>query len=211
MNRSVSAQISYDRLNKGVDIRNPSTASFLIDSADRAPEESPAQFVITPAGQNLFTGFFTRFGLTEITLNWGIFNISPQTGLTNFRFRYGGVFYDASIRPGYYNVQQALDAVVASMNAFIGAGTFNVVDSSLIFGTKSIRCTTVTNFNFINDGTTNNLPNQLGFPTYLTGNTGAGQLEFACVNPNLTPYSYLDFTSPQLASQQDVKDSSTSP
>ena len=35
MNRDIPVQVAYDRTNKGVDVRNSSTANFLIDSADR--------------------------------------------------------------------------------------------------------------------------------------------------------------------------------
>ena len=209
MNRNVSAQISYDRLNKGVDIRNPSTAAFLVDSADRDADSSASQFTITPPGQNLFTGFFTRFGLTEITLNWGICNLSPETGLISFSFRVNAVNYAVVIRRGYYNVQQALDAMVVAMNAAAGAGTFSIVDSTLFAGCKALRSTAL--YYFINNTSVNQLPNALGFPTFGPGVTPVPALEFSCVNPNLSPYSYIDFTSPQLAAQQDVKDSSTAP
>ena len=215
MNRSVSAQISYDRLNKGVDIRNPSTAAFLVDSADREADESPSDFIITPPGQNLFTGFFTRFALTEIVLNWGICNISEQTKLSTFSFQFdnGGAPTQATvtIRPGYYNVQQALDAMVVVMNIAVpSANPFSVADSPDFAGVKCITCAgTGYLFHFRNDTAENQLPNAMGFPTFDSTNNSNSQDHFNCVNPNLSPYSYLDFTSPQLSAQQDVKDAST--
>lgn len=206
MNRNVSAQISYDRLNKGVDIRNPSTAAFLVDSADRQLDESPTDFTITPRGQNLFTGFFTRFGLTEICLTWNIPNISEQTRLRFIKFSYNGITYNSNFKSGFYNVKECLDAIVVAMNATLIASVFSIIDSTRFFGCKSIKGTS--NFYFINDTDEFNIANQLGFPTYLTG-TGPALSEYACVAPDLRPYNYIDFTSPQLASQQDVKDSST--
>jgi hypothetical protein len=212
MNRNVSAQISYDRLNKGVDIRNPSTASFLIDSADRKPRESSSDFTITPTGQNLFTGFFTRFGLTEIVLNWGIFNISQAAGSNTFSFRYSGVLHTVTLRSGFYNVQETLDAMVVGMNAAVGPGVFSVGNSATFAGVKAIIAAPGV-YHFVNDNrATAALPDQLGFPTFpLAFGVGVSQTQFPCISPDITPYSYLDFTSPQLASQQDVKDASTSP
>jgi len=217
MNRSVSAQISYDRLNKGVDIRNPSTAAFLIDSADRLASQSASEFTITPPGQNLFTGFFTRFALTEIVLSWGICNISDDTGLRTFTFQFalapglGNTQVTVSIPPGYYNVQQALDAMVIAMNGGVaGADPFSISDSPDFAGVKRIVASGSYVYNFLNFSSVNQLPNQMGFPTYSqAGIIGDNQPYFNCVNPNISPYSYLDFTSPQLSSQQDVKDSST--
>jgi hypothetical protein len=211
MNRNVSAQISYDRLNKGVDVRNPSTAAFLIDSLDRAGSESPANFTITPAGQNLFTGFFTRFALTEIVLNWSIFNISAAAGTNTVSFRWSAIPYTVTIRSGYYNVQECLDALVAAMNVAVGSAVFSVGNSVNFFGVKSIIASTGLFF-FVNDNPAEtNLAEQLSFATFPTAFIGSGQTQFPCISPNICPYSYIDFTSPQLASQQDVKDSSTSP
>ena len=36
MNRNIPVQVAYDRTNKGVDVREASTANFLIDSEDRS-------------------------------------------------------------------------------------------------------------------------------------------------------------------------------
>ena len=212
MNRSVSAQISYDRLNKGIDIRNPSTAAFLIDSADGPPSESAAEFTITPYSQNLLSGFFTRFAVTEIVLNWGICNISPQTGLDTVTFNSLGVEYTITLQTGFYNVQTVLDALVAAMNTAVPGNPFSVADSQAFIGVKRI-INGSGNFYFINRTTENQLPNALGLPTY--GAPGGSAVPPVATNtydvvaPNIQPYSYLDFTSPQLAAHQDVKDSGT--
>lgn len=211
MNRSVSAQISYDRLNKGVDIRNPSTAAFLIDSADKAASESTSSFVITPRGQNLFTGFFTRFALTEICLNWGVCNISAQTGLTSFQIRYNAATYTVPLLPGFYNVQQCLDAMIVAMNAAVGSAVFSITDSTVFKGSKAITGTGAYFFISNADPTVANLPNQLGLPTRTVAAGFTPATSYSVVAPDLRPYNYLDFTSPQLAAQQDVKDTATSP
>ena len=209
MNRSVSAQISYDRLNKGVDIRNPSTAAFLIDSNDKESYESPADFMITPRGQNLFTGFFTRFALTEIVLNWGIFNISGLAETNIVPFRWSGNPYSVTLRSGYYNVKECLDTLVTLMNTAVGSAVFTVGNSTTFFNVKAIIASTGL-FYFVNDDPNKaNLAEQLSFATFPTASIASGQTQFPCISPNISPYSYIDFNSPQLSSQQDVKDSST--
>lgn len=211
MNRSVSAQISYDRLNKGVDIRNPSTAAFLIDSLNATSAESSADFTITPPGQNLFTGFFTRFALTEIVLNWGIFNISALAGTNSVQFRWSSVLYTVTLRSGFYNVKECLDALVVAMNAAVGSAIFSVGDSATFFGVKAIIASTGV-FYFINDNpATSNLAEQLSFATFPAASVASALTQFPCIAPDISPYSFIDFTSPQLSSQQDVKDSSTAP
>jgi hypothetical protein len=209
MNRSVSAQISYDRLNKGVDIRNPSTAAFLIDSADKSPANSASDFIITPKGQNLFTGFFTRFALTEMTLTWGVCNISEQTGLTSFQFRYSAVTYTATLLRGFYTVKECLDAMVTAMNTAVGSAVFSITDSASFKGVKAITGTSPYFFLPNADPTVAGLANQLGIPTrtILAGFTSVAS--YNVVSPDLRPYNYIDFTSPQLSAQQDVKDAST--
>jgi len=98
------------------------------------------------------------------------------------------------------------------MNAAVPGNPFSVADSQAFIGVKRI-INGSGNFYFINRTTANQLPNALGFPTY--GAPGglavppSATNTLDCVAPNLQPYSYLDFTSSQLAAHQDVKDSGT--
>ena len=107
MNRNVSAQISYDRLNKGVDIRNPSTSNFLVSSTDRSPyigvqstgpyvdaltASNSCNFTITKAN-SLFNGFFTRAAVAEVDLFWNKFNISPTAGAGPWNGNQSGTYY----------------------------------------------------------------------------------------------------------------------
>jgi hypothetical protein len=107
MNRNVSAQISYDRLNKGVDIRNPSTSNFLVSSTDRDPYigvystgpylnanavSNPCNFTITKKN-SLFSGFFTRAAISEVDMWWNKFNISPIAGAGQWNGNQAGTYY----------------------------------------------------------------------------------------------------------------------
>jgi hypothetical protein len=264
MNRNIPVQVSYDRTNKGVDIRNPSTANFLIDSEDRAnynegtvltPLTNPiapapsiptsADFSITKRGQNLITGFFTRLAMTEIEIQWSLFNVTDKivVGLdgsdignnkTNLCVGVSATSvvtnYTLTLKPGNYTVQQALDVLLLTMNTATGL-TFTLVNSQNtaepVYGKKAIQAPAGYVFSFYRASPVPaspapfvpNLAQALGFPTYNTvpatsgvalslGNLGSYHIAY---DPNLLPYNYIDITSPQIASQQKVKDATTSP
>ena len=272
MNRNIPVQVAYDRTNKGVDIRNPSSANFLIDSEDRAnynessvltPLVFPyqplpsyptsADFQISKPGQNLITGFFTRLALTEIELQWNLFNITDNiNGVENASTDRNGnnttevcvgstvgsavVNFTVSLKPGNYTVKTALDALLVELNVArpllsLPAGLFTIVDSSatadLTFGKKAIEIDDAYRFSFYRETPVPlspapfvpNLAQCLGFPTFnivpaINGNAGTfanlGSYHVA-YDPNLLAYNYIDITSGQLASQQKVKDATTSP
>jgi hypothetical protein len=246
MNRNIPAQVSYDRTNKGVDVRNSSTANFLIDSQDRpgfnattiasteALANKAADFTITKLGQNLVTGFFTRFAMTEIELEWNVFNVNTNnntTGVTLVNTSTNAItnFPSISIPIGNYTVQTALDALVASMNLNVTPqNLFSVVNSvgTLLgaAGKKAIQTAGPWKFAFYRpQGTplagpmTPNLAQNLGCIVWdatslpldpalaLTFKTAQ-----TAYSPNLLAYNYIDITCPQLSSQQKVKDATTS-
>jgi len=221
MNRNVSAQISYDRLNKGVDIRNPSTANFLVDSNDRDDDSFPSSsnFTITKAN-SLFNGFFTRFALTEVVLTWMVPNISARAANNTMVVNGALPSVTITLPDGSYTVQQCLTQLVFELNkpapAGFGAGYFALRDSTLVPGVQELYTTNATNFWIsssisVENGTTVvGLAQSLSLPTF-TSSPGVGFTtnKYSIVSPNIVPYDYIDFTSPQLTSQQDVKDSST--
>jgi hypothetical protein len=261
MNRNVSAQISYDRLNKGVDTREPSTANFLIDSMDRAGynqsvvatvgaatvDNTSSDFTINKPQQSLVTGFFTRFAMTEIELAYNLPNVS-QLFLDGRIYRAGAgpdinygnnvtslvmnnagvinVFNDVTIPSGNYTVAQALDRLVIALNAATAglapAPVFSVVDSNSYRGKKVLtvagpytyalfRNAPQPNIGIQGGATFLNLAQALGLFTYNTV-PGAAQCVSSNIvgNPNLLLFSYLDICSSQLASQQKLKDATTS-
>jgi hypothetical protein len=243
MNRNVAAQTNYDRLNKGVDVRNSSTANFLIDSADRAGYnnetvaniggvglvERSANFTISKLGQNLVSGFFTRFTMSEIELEWNIQNVTLalENNFANFGVINTGTgaitLLSALINQGNYTVKDALDALVARMSAVSGLA-FTIVDSTTlpggIQGKKAILAPVGYQFTFyrltpVPASPAPFLPSlaqNLGFVVRDTPPTVPAQFGPASVayKPNMLPYKYIDITCSQLASQQKVKDATTS-
>jgi hypothetical protein len=150
MNRNVSAQISYDRLNKGVDVRNASTSNFLVSSSDREPYigvystgafigalavSNPCNFTINKVN-SLFNGFFTRAAVSEVNLWWNKFNISPIAGAGPYNGNQAGTYFGTNtftvtvlgvtknftMPPGFYNVAQCLDAMLLLLNQAAPAG-----------------------------------------------------------------------------------------
>lgn len=247
MNRNIPVQVAYDRTNKGVDIRNPSTANFLVDSEDRTgfnattvvsassfTQGTSADFVISKPGQNLVTGFFTRFAMTEIEIEWNVSNVRDSTtdisgnngtGVSIRNTATGAIInYSTAIFPGNYNVKDALDALVVNLNAST-PNTFTLVPSQGtpfgIYGKKAIQISGGFTFAFYRQTPTPatgpiilNLTQSLGFPVFPLSDlplaTGLFQTAWTAYKPNLLLYNYVDITSPQLASQQKVKDATTS-
>jgi len=248
MNRNVSAQISYDRLAKGVDIRDASTANFLIDSTDRQdynnqtvyiPGVSPtifsSDFLINKSAQNLVTGFFTRFALTEIELAWNIQNVSSTIGNNSCNViivqaspAATYILTSVTIANGNYNVAEGLTALTAQLNIRAaaagitgGASLFTLSASTVAFGKQILTCSAGFTFNFYRTDPATNSPNgvpnldlaqSLGFLVYNTQPTSA-QTTFSyniAYNPNLLAYEYIDICCSQIASQQKLKDATTS-
>jgi len=244
MNRNIPVQVAYDRTNKGVDVRNSSTANFLIDSQDRTgynqstvfvpgvntTAQTSADFTITKPGQNLVTGFFTRLACTEVCLDWNIQNVSALAGNNTTELAVangvGGYFtYTITIADGNYTVAEALAALVTAMNTAtvaVGASIFALQASTIAFGKQRIFTTPNTIlFNFYRATPTQvstagptilNLAQALGFLVYDV-NPGIVITTFnynIASNPLLLAYNYIDITSSQLASQQKVKDATTS-
>lgn len=240
MNRNIPVQVEYDRTNKGVDIREPSTAYFLIDSADRSnynrstyfgvagddATTASANFQITKPGQNLITGFFTRMAMSEIELTWNIFNVSEIAGnsvIVRVREVATGTVtpYTVTIPEGNYTVKSALDALVTAMTTATGQ-TFTVVDSPSFAGKKAIQIAGTT-FRFIFTATAPIPASPAPFVLALSQRLGMRTFDFGATpsiifyssfitasDPDLVPYQYIDITCPQLASQQKVKDATTS-
>jgi len=232
MNRNVGAQISYDRLNKGVDVRNPSTANLLIDSQDRyenanftvtLPVTETSSNDISITKQNsILNGFFTRFALTEVELTWSIFNISAKAKNNTFTVNVvGGATFGGTLPDGFYTVKACLDKIVTILNGSYGAGYFTLAPSTTLgsgaadSGIYALRTAGNQNFWFtstellLNGAVAIGLIESLSIPTFNAVPAGVPNV-YNIVSPNLVPYSYIDIVSPQMTSQQDVKDQSSS-
>ena len=184
-------------------IRFPATANFLIDSIDRTSGSTSADFLINKKN-SLFNGFFTRFAVNELVLDWCIPNVSLALESSVFSVTVTGAPanpYSFTLPDGFYTVKQALDAIVAGLNAIPGIGvTFSVLQAN----NQVYLDLNGVNTYFVND--VGNLPNLLGLADAV-GATPANNFPLIC--PKLLPYTYLDFVCSQLTYCQDLKDNTT--
>jgi hypothetical protein len=165
--------------------------------------------------------------MTEIEMTWNIFNISSTLGnnstIVNIREIATGTVtsFPVSILQGNYTVKTALDALVIAMTTATGK-TFSVVDSLTYAGKKAIQIAGAT-FTFIFTAPSTipispaplvlSLSQSLGLRTFDFGAlpvAGVYDSRTTATDPDLVAYQYVDITCPQLASQQKVKDATTS-
>lgn len=186
-----------DRVSGAVPFRYPSSANLMVASLDRDTGTS-SSFVISK-NNNILSGFFTRFGMVEITLDWCIDNISDYQENRTLTVNIAGTDYTATVAAGEYTVQSLLDALVTALNAAAGvAGVFSLSGTVPATGSVSLVCTV--NFTVLEGRLQTALNLQFG----TLGNS------FLVNCPNLLPYTYLDFVCSNLTYQQDLKDGSTS-
>jgi len=185
---------------KATTIRVPSTANFLIDSADATSAASISDILISPS-KSLLNGFFSRIGTTEIVLEWREPNVSSALNNINFTLEVQSAPTQSLIlNQGFYTAQSALQAVVKAMNDVSGAtgatftltnpapGFATITSSSPLFRLSGVVPTLL--------GISNGL-----FAAFFTTNGSA---------IDLRPYRYLDFVSAQLTYNQDLKDATSS-
>ncbi len=208
-------------LDRAVTARPTSTANFLIDSVDRDQDVYPSSgdFQIIK-NQALFNGFFNRMAVQEVVLDWGIPNISTVTENTILAFTYvfppaGAVSSWVEVPSGFYTVANLLNALVSQMNIDVGTpGAFKVtsgntgvyieVDQTVVAGGT---------FEINEENTTAPIKNgfNLAYQLFTDAQVNDGQnASYAVLCPRLLPYRYLDFVSPQLTYNQELKDSDTS-
>lgn len=210
-----------DGLDKAVTARPTSTANFLIDSVDRDQNDYPiaGDFQIIKK-QSLFNGFFNRMAVQEVVLDWGIPNISTVHENSILAFTYvfppaGPVSSWVEVPSGFYTVANMLNALVGQMNIDVGTpGAFKITSGSTGVYIE-VDQTVVAGGTFeINEAnTTPPIQNglNLAYQLFTEAQVNDGQNQsYAIVAPRLLPYRYLDFVSPQLTYNQELKDSDTS-
>ena len=180
----------------GTQIRYPSVANLMIDSADRvAVYTSPWNFQIVK-NQSLFNGFFTRIGATEVVLEWNnpnvdgdnnvlIFDVSGTSGIT------------LTLLPGFYTVADVMNASVARLNQATTAARFSIVNNN---GLTGIIDGAGTNDITVRDGP---LKTQMGWEA------ASGTPFLVALGPDLRPYRYIDFVSDKLTYNQNLKDATS--
>ena len=214
MNRNVHTQIADQR---GVDIRNPSTANLFINSTDRTGGNiGPLNNAVYFKDEATMNGFFTRLAVQEIILSYNGYNISDGT-LNNaylefFVQAFPAVVFTAFLEDGNYTVKDLLDKLVASMNeAMVIAGhpTYVLSMQPNDFGTGYGIALAVAGVpaNWSLDATSESSLNE-----FIRFSDPYVFSSFHLpVNPDLRPFYFLDFVSSQLTYNQEVKDGTTQP
>lgn len=209
--------VSGDEVGTAITIRYPSTAHFLVDSNDRDDVYPDAGNFQINKKNSLFNGFFNRLALQEIVLDWGIPNVSTVHQNTSFTYTYnfgaGDVEDTVFIPDDWYTVQEALDILVSQMNVSVGVpGAFvivagnggvsmNVDQAVVVGGTFEINA----------QNTAGTEINNLGVQIFGDQQINQGQnVSYQVIAPRILPYNYLDFVSPQLTYNQELKDADTS-
>jgi hypothetical protein len=221
---------------KGVPIRFPSTANLLIDSVDRygysGGDTTAGSFTIQK-NQSILNGFFSRIAPTEITLNWAVPNVYDASGADPTQ---GGNYFPANVRVdisggsitnvkipvGLYTMAEALDTLVARLNAASLGATFSITQSGTAVNLVSTvgyrfpapsasgKNSFVLGLGFSIGGAYQTTKTIYSNQPSLTGSDGAGYvINDSTPTSSLVQYQYLDFVSNQLTYNQELKDSST--
>jgi hypothetical protein len=220
-----------------VTVRPSSTANFFVDSLDRVdagdPNSTSSDFVINKSA-SLFNGFFSRIAMNEIVMDWGLPNVAQWWGnnfltvLVDDGASPNGVVYTVTLPDQFLSALDALSALVTALNAAPGmTATWTVGSSGTRVGLGADQ-----NFAVVWEQSASAATVPAGTkPTYDPNNALArglfsstqlytGTAPLATTDPLFTPVKYVvsplilgtryvDFVSPQLTYNQDLKDSTT--
>ena len=200
---------------KGMTIRVPSTANLLLDSADRPnPGSTRANDFQISRPNSILNGFFTRIGTTEVVLEYNMPNISSTLNnnaltvdVSGFAVG-GGTGTSSSVLVGNFTQAEVWNWIVALLNAASTTLTPAV--------TWSISATTTGYYALVPSaqvyvqfsGTLAQLMD-IAAGDYIDLGPAVTDAQLQLVPVDLRPFRYLDFISPQLTYNQDLKDSST--
>jgi hypothetical protein len=201
----------YEPTDKGVSIREPSTANFYIDADDRLETTfpSPAQFTINQK-QSLFNGFFTRMAVQEIVMNWAVPNISATLGNNTLRWyatATPGTIFTATVPDGNYTVENLLKTLAPLMTTAQSGSTWTANAPSTSSSTAYLGKTGATAV-ILQGGTTTTGAPSIQVMLNLTTNA-TGYTTFPVQSPCLQPFSYIDFICQDITYNQSLKDGST--
>jgi len=194
--------VDYVPIEKGMTIRQPSTANLMISSKDRdlVVYPNPFDFQITKRA-SILNGFFTRIGVSEVCLDWCVHNLDAANGSNSLVVDLSGAPGTViSLPTGNYTVEEALDLLVVVLNEELPTTgqTFSV--------NNTVGPTLIS----VNTGTFKILANadgDLADRLDIVMDAPATFVYVLC--PDLQPFSYIDFVSNQLTYAQDLKDAST--
>ena len=231
MNRGIHRQLAEER---GVDIRNPSTAFLGVDSADRYTNliqqgntSTTPYDVNLSASQNYLNGFFTRLALTEVKFPWAIPTITTRNNKIGLVTTIGGIstLWTIALAPKWYtcaSLALALQIVIRAtgspsdyLDNFVVSFETGITNGFIAQPAAS----SITSFYFqpyIYPGQ----PLRTGLFEMMAWSFPGANFTTPSPYPAITTtaYSgvptmlstqYVDFVSSQLTYNQDVKDSST--
>lgn len=182
---------------KAVTFRVPSTANLMVDSVDRNVATNPSAFDFQITRPNsIMNGFFTRCGTTEVVLEWAEPNI---------------LFGEITLDISGASVRSQVTSTVAS--SFLNvANLLNLIVSDLS-GTNGVGLTVAEDIGYWGINATGGRFRVISTPlaVALGIDTSAPLSTRKAINatPDLRLFRYIDFTSPQLTYNQDLKDTST--
>lgn len=218
---------------KAVTVRPSSTANFYVDSLDKEPTGTSSDFSISK-NQALFNGFFHRIAVNEVVMDWGLPNVAQWWGNNFLTVEVDaggptGVTYTVVVDDGFYSALDILNRLVVLLNAAPGmTATFTVVATNGVVGISSTQPFLVVWEQAANVST---VPTASA-PYYLKDNALAravfstsqlyqlGIFPVLVTDPLFTTFKsvvsplilgtrYVDFVSPQLTYNQDLKDNTT--
>lgn len=192
----------------------PSTANFQIDSEDRSSGTSTS-FSIS-SNQNLLAGYFTRFAVQEVVLDWGVPNISADAGNNVLRWQEVTAgpglspIYSITVPTGFYTAKTLMDRIVVLMNAVPGrvpAYTYAVADSTTSVGFKALTTTNALGLVWLAGSLQAQLDLPLGYSNPPTNTAGWVASDMVAVR--LLGYTYIDFVCQNLTQNQELNDATT--
>lgn len=199
--------------------RPSTTANFYINSLDKPAGQGSGDFQITKK-QNLFNGFFSRIGVNEIVLDWGLPNISEYWGNSSFSVTLSGSITgrkDFVVSDGFYTAEQILDELVVLLNGSTGYNTPNLFKIEPLASTVALQIdqgvstsSFVINSSTFTAGGVTYTPGVLARLLFASVSIDAAPGVLAAVqSPRILGTTYIDIVSPQLTYNQDLKDNTT--
>jgi len=127
--KHVAEQLAIER---GLNIRNPASSVFCINSRDRYNSNLTNSTISTSpynctlrSDQNFMTGYFERIALTEIVFPWSLYTFNAFNNVMYIRVGAGaGTYYQIVIPPGWYVPTCPPGSTVSAVTGEITTGGF---------------------------------------------------------------------------------------
>jgi len=205
--------------NTASSIRFPSSANLLIDSQDRnnLTTTKSTDFIISK-NENTMAGYFTRFAICEVVINYSIPNISAFYDTNTLSITLGTQTEEIELLDGNYDVDSLMDSIKNRLNS--GSDQIPPNPAQNLFPNIEFNWDGLPGkYNFIAEDVTNPaLPNP---QTFIINDTPLARMlrltrnintiDHYVINPYLMPpqLRYIDFVCNNITYQQGLKDAAT--